>query len=214
MGARAVVFDFNGTLSHDEPILCEIFMELFAEQGKPLSAQQYFDELAGLSDPEIVRTWLGPEHPAVDEVIRERIRRYREAVADGSTVPDDVRAAVRYAASRVPVAIVSGAARAEIAPVLEGARLADAISVVVAAEDVENGKPAPDGYRRAVELLHEDLDPGEVVAIEDTEAGVASAKDAGLRCIAVLGTLSPARLLRADEIVERVDVALIERLLA
>jgi beta-phosphoglucomutase len=214
MGARAVVFDFNGTLSHDEPILCEIFMELFAEQGRPLSAQQYFDELAGLSDPEIVRTWLGPEHPAVEEVIRERIRRYREAVANGSTVPDDVRAAVRYAASRVPVAIVSGAARAEIEPVLESAKLADVISVIVAAEDVVNGKPAPDGYRKAHALIGRNIDVGDVLAIEDTEAGVASAKDAGLRCIAVLGTLSPARLLRADEIVERVDVPLIERLLA
>jgi beta-phosphoglucomutase len=129
-------------------------------------------------------------------------------------VPGEIRAAVRYAASRVPVAIVSGAARAEIEPVLEGAQLAEAISVVVAAEDVASGKPAPDGYLEAVRLLDDDFDPGDVVAIEDTEAGVASAKDAGLRCIAVLGTLSPARLLRADEIVERVDVPLIERLLA
>jgi beta-phosphoglucomutase len=214
MGALAVVFDFNGTLSQDEPILCEIFRELFGEQGRPLSAQEYYDQLAGLSDPEIVRTWLGPDHPAVDDVIGERIRRYREAVADGSTVPGEIRAAVRYAASRVPVAIVSGAARAEIEPVLEGAQLAEAISVVVAAEDVASGKPAPDGYLEAVRLLDDDFDPGDVVAIEDTEAGVASAKDAGLRCIAVLGTLSPARLLRADEIVERVDVPLIERLLA
>jgi beta-phosphoglucomutase len=213
MGARAVVFDFNGTLSQDEPILCEIFRELFAEQGRPLSAQEYYDQLAGLSDPEIVRTWLGPDHPAVDDVIGERIRRYREAVADGSTVPGEIRAAVRYAASRVPVAIVSGAARAEIEPVLEGAQLSEAISVVVAAEDVASGKPAPDGYLEALRLL-DDFDPRDVVAIEDTEAGVASAKDAGLRCVAVLGTLSPARLLRADEIVERVDVPLIERLLA
>jgi beta-phosphoglucomutase-like phosphatase (HAD superfamily) len=114
MGARAVVFDFNGTLSHDEPVLCEIFTELFAEQGRPLSAQEYFDRLAGLSDPEIVRTWLGRDHPAVDDVIAERIRRYRAAVGDGSTVPEDVRAAVRYAAERVPVGIVSGAARDEI----------------------------------------------------------------------------------------------------
>jgi beta-phosphoglucomutase len=214
MVARAVVFDFNGTLSQDEPILCEIFRELFAEQGRPLSAQEYYDQLAGLSDPEIVRTWLGPDHPAVDDVIGERIRRYREAVADGSTVPSEIRAAVRYAASRVPVAIVSGAARAEIEPVLAGAQLVEAISVVVAAEDVARGKPAPDGYLEAVRLLDDDFDPGDVVAIEDTEAGVASAKDAGLRCIAVLGTLSPARLLRADEIVQRVDVPLIERLLA
>ncbi|HEX5469694.1 MAG TPA: HAD hydrolase-like protein, partial [Gaiellaceae bacterium] len=107
----ALVFDFNGTLSHDEPILCEIFMELFAEHGKPLSAQEYFDELAGLSDPEIVRTWLGRDHPDIDEVIAERIARYRAAVADGSSIPEEVRAAVRFAAERVPVAIVSGAAR-------------------------------------------------------------------------------------------------------
>src|SRR5213079_2594048 len=46
MPTRALVFDFNGTLSDDEPILCEIFVRLFAEHGKPLSAQQYFDELA------------------------------------------------------------------------------------------------------------------------------------------------------------------------
>jgi beta-phosphoglucomutase len=209
---RAVVFDFNGTLSQDEPILCEIFMELFAEHGRPLSAQEYFDELAGLSDPEIVRAWLGENHPAVDEVIEERIRRYRAAVANGSTVPEEVRAAVRYAAAQVPVAIVSGAARVEIEPVLEGAGIADSIAVIVPAEDVERGKPHPDGYARAAMLLG--VAAPDIVAFEDTEAGVASAKDAGLRCIAVLGTLSPARLLRADEIAERVDVPLLERLLA
>jgi HAD superfamily hydrolase (TIGR01509 family) len=211
---RAVVFDFNGTLSQDEPILCEIFMELFAEHGRPLSAQEYFDELAGHSDPEIVRTWLGEGHPAVDEVIAERIRRYRAAVADGSSIPEESRAAVRYAAERVPLGIVSGAARAEIEPVLAGAGIEDLFSVIVTADDIELGKPDPEGYRRAVALFNEGVAADQVLVLEDTEAGVASAKDAGLRCIAVLGTLSPNRLLRADEIVERVDVALMERLLA
>src|SRR3954469_5136631 len=98
-------------------------MELFAEHGKPLSAQEYFDELAGLSDPEIVRTWLGRDHPAVDEVVRERIARYTARVADASSVPEAVRAAVRYASERVPFGIVSGAAHAEIEPVIEAAGL-------------------------------------------------------------------------------------------
>ena len=65
---RAVIFDFNGTLSDDEPVLCAIFTELFAEHGRPLTEREYYDELAGLSDPEIVRTWLGRDHPAVDDV--------------------------------------------------------------------------------------------------------------------------------------------------
>jgi beta-phosphoglucomutase len=211
MRPRAVVFDFNGTLSDDEPILCEIFQELFAEQGRPLSAQKYYDQLAGLSDPEIVRTWLGKDHPAVGEVIEKRTERYRQRVADGSSVPDETREAVRYAAERLPVGVVSGAARAEIEPVLAAAGLAEHVSFVVAAEDVERGKPHPDGYERAVALL--DVQPSDVLVFEDTEAGVQAAKAAGTRAIAVLGTLAPDRLAAADEIVPAVDVPLMRRLL-
>jgi beta-phosphoglucomutase len=209
---RAIVFDFNGTLSHDEPILCEIFVELFAKHGKPLSAQEYFDVLAGLSDPEIVRTWLGHDHPDVDEVIEERIRRYRAAVADGSSVPPELREAVRFAAQRVPLAIVSGAARPEIEPVVEAAGLTGFFDFIVTSDDIERGKPDPEGYLRALSLFDEDIDAGEVLVLEDTEAGVASAKAAGMGCFAVLGTLSPERLSQADEIVERIDLPLMQRL--
>jgi HAD superfamily hydrolase (TIGR01509 family) len=211
--ARAVIFDFNGTLSQDEPILLAIFQELFAEYGRPLSAEEYFDELAGRSDPEIVRTWLGADHPAVGEVIARRADRYRELAADGSTVPEEVREAVRYAAERVPVAVVSGAARTEIEPVLEAAGIAAHVRVVVAAEDVPRGKPAPDGYLRALEVLDGGIDAADFLVFEDTEAGVAAAKAAGMRCIAVLGTLAPERLAAADEIVPALDVRLMQRLL-
>jgi beta-phosphoglucomutase len=210
---RAVIFDFNGTLSQDEPILLAIFQELFAEHGRPLSAEEYFGELAGLSDPEIVRTWLGADHPAVDEVIERRSERYRELVADGSSVPQAVREAVRYAAERARVAIVSGAAREEIGAVLEGSGLAHVVTTVVAAEDVARGKPHPDGYLRVLELLDGDLPARDVLVFEDTEAGVAAAKAAGMRCIAVLGTLAPERLAAADEIVPALDVELMRRVL-
>jgi beta-phosphoglucomutase-like phosphatase (HAD superfamily) len=66
---------------------------------------------------------------------------------------------------------------------------------------------------RALSLFDEDIDAGDVLVMEDTEAGVASAKAAGMRCFAVLGTLSPERLSQADEIVERIDLPLMQRLL-
>ena len=100
---RAIVFDFNGTLSDDEPVLCEIFIEMFAERGRPLSAQEYYDQLAGLSDPEIVLTWLGRDYPDVDGAVDERVQRYRDAVADGSTV-HDARARGRRLRSRARAA--------------------------------------------------------------------------------------------------------------
>ena len=206
---RAIIFDFNGTLSDDEPIICEIFINLFAEHGRPLSAQEYFDELAGLSDPEIVRTWLGHDHPDVDAVIAERVARYRAAVADGSSVHDHVREAVRYAAERVPIAICSGAARAEIEPVLEASGLAPLFRGIMSSDDVTEGKPHPEGYLKTLDLLGSP----DALVFEDTEAGIASAKAAGLRVFAKLGTLDPHRLRAADELVDRIDVELMRRVL-
>ena len=211
MPPGAIIFDFNGTLSDDEPILCEIFRDLFAEHGKPLTAEAYYDELAGLSDPEIVRTWLGPDHPDVDAVIAERVERYRAAVADGSSVYEHVREAVLYAAERVPLAICSGAAHAEIEPVVEAAGLAACFQTIVSSDDVVHGKPDPEGYLQTLRLLGE---PPGVLVFEDTEAGIASAKGAGLRVIAKRGTLEPDRLRAADELVDRIDVELIERCLS
>ena len=212
---RAIVFDFNGTLPDDEPILCEIFVQLFAEHGKPLSAQEYFDELAGLSDPEIVRTWLGRDPPDVDAVIGKRIERYRAAVADGSSVHEHVREALRYAAARVPLAVCSGAARAEIEPVVEAAGLAPLLRGIVSSDDVAEGKPAPEGYLTAMRELLDGVDPADVLVFEDTEAGIASARAAGVgRVVAVTGTLAPQRLRDADELVDTIDVDLMRRLLA
>src|SRR5579864_2501769 len=209
----AIIFDFNGTLSDDEPILCEIFRTLFAEHGRPLTAEQYYDELAGLSDPEIVRTWLGRDHPDIDAVIAERVERYRAAVADGSSVHDSVREAVRYAAERVPLAICSGAARAEIEPVIAAAGLADCFRAIVSSDDVVHGKPDPEGYVNALGILG--VDAADAVVLEDTEAGIASARAAGVaRVLAMQGTLEPHRLAQADELIDRIDVDVIRRCLS
>jgi HAD superfamily hydrolase (TIGR01509 family) len=207
------MFDFNGTVSDDEPLLFSIFNDLFAEQGKPLTKDVYFEQLAGLSDPEIVRTWLGAEHPAVDAVLAERVTRYRSLVGDGSTISPDVRQAVHHAAERVPVAVVSGAHRDEVAPALKAAGLVGAVTVVVTIEDVERGKPDPAGYVLALELLNGDTRPEDVTVFEDTEAGVAAVKAAGMRCVAIPGTHAPERLALADELAPALDVEAVRRAL-
>ncbi len=216
MACRAVIFDFNGTLSDDEPILYRIYAELFAEHGRPLAERAYYDRLAGLSDPEIVHRWLGDGNDS-ESVISRRVTRYRELVADGSTVTPAVRRAVAYAAGRVPVAIVSGASAAEIQPVVAAAGLEQVFAAVVTSDDVRHGKPHPEGYEIALRRLEgcaPGLRPQEVTVLEDTEAGVAAAKAAGMRCIAVGRTHADGRLAAADEIAACVDRALIERILA
>jgi beta-phosphoglucomutase-like phosphatase (HAD superfamily) len=214
LAARALIFDFNGTLSDDEPLLFSLLSELFAEQGRPLSEEVYYERLAGRSDPEIVRMWLGEDHPAVEAVLAERIARYRAQVSDGSTISPATREAVRLAAERVPVAVVSGAHREEVVPALDAAGLTESLAVVVTIEDVERGKPDPAGYLLALERLGGGLEPGDVTVFEDTEAGVAAAKAAGMRCVAIPGTHAPERLTLADELAPALDVEAVRQALA
>ena len=209
----AVAFDFNGTLSDDEPIMFAVYEALFAEHGRPLTEAEYYGSLAGNTEEAIIGGWLGVEGDELAALVAERIRRYGAAVADGHTVTPILREAVHYAAGRVPVAVVSGAYREEIDPVLEAAGLSKLFATLVTADDVADGKPHPESYGLLVERLGEEIGPADVVAFEDTEAGVAAAKGAGLRCIALRGTLPDRRLARADELVDRIDVELIRRLL-
>jgi HAD superfamily hydrolase (TIGR01509 family) len=208
------MLDFNGTLSDDEPLLYAILADLFAEQDRPLSEDVYYERLAGLSDLEIVRTWLGEGHPALETLLAERVARYRAQVADGSTISPAACEAVLHAAHRVPVAIVSGAHRDEVVPALAAAGLEHAVAVIVTVEDVERGKPDPESYLLALELLDGGIGAEEVTVFEDTEAGVFAAKAAGMRCVAIPGTHAPERLALADELAPALDVEAVRRALA
>ena len=193
---RAVVFDFNGTISDDEPLLAELCTLIFAEIGIEVSRELYFGEFAGYSDQEIVERVLR-RHERHDKALAEQLltRRtelYLERAASGETVHAAAAACVREIADRVPVAVASGAARAEVEAVLEGSGLRGLFEVIVAAEDVERGKPDPLAYTLALARLGS-ASAG-ALAFEDTHLGVAAAVAAGMRCVGVGDTVDADRL--------------------
>jgi HAD superfamily hydrolase (TIGR01549 family) len=196
---QAVVFDFNGTLSDDEPVLARVYQELLPD----LTVDEYYARYAGHTDEYI---FDGDER-----LIAERVRRYVELCADGSTVDEGTRAAVRFAAERIPVGLVSAALRNEIDPVLTAAGLLDLFRIVVAQDDVTRGKPDPQPYLLAAERLG--LEPGDLAVFEDTDVGVASARAAGAYVVGITRTLGAERMSDADELVDRIDVSVMERLL-
>jgi beta-phosphoglucomutase len=203
----ALVFDFNGTLSDDEPVLLRVYQELFAEVGRPITADEYFEHLAGHTEHEMFTRWLGHADPAL---ISERIRRYNELVADGSTVDAETRAAVQVAAAHTRLGIVTSAYRIEVEPVLARTGLFPLFEVIVSLDDIVKGKPDPEPYLRAAKLLG--VESSALVALEDTDVGVTSAKAAGAYVVGITRTLGAARMREADETADRVDVALVERL--
>ncbi len=178
---RALLLDFNGTISDDEPILCRIFQELFAEAGKPLSEEEYFEQLAGLSDAEIIRDVARAGRPGA---ARAEDRAVSRAAATARAISEEARAAVRDGAERVRLAVVSGSSREEIEPVLEAAGIRECFEAIVSVEDVRRGKPDPEGYLRATRAPRRGV-RHDAAAVEDSAAGVAAAKAAGLYCVAV-----------------------------
>jgi HAD superfamily hydrolase (TIGR01509 family) len=214
----AIVLDFNGTLSLDEPVLDVVFRELFAEQGVVFDSAFYYRELAGLADPEIVNRayalhGVTPAPGAVEAMLAGRLERYREIVAREPTVTPQAAAFVRDAAARVPVAIGSGALRAEIEFVLAQHGLRDCIAAIVTADDVMHGKPHPETYLRCLDLLrrtHPTLAPGDCLVFEDSRHGVAAARAAGMRCAVVASTPDAEARALADAVVQDLHPGLID----
>jgi beta-phosphoglucomutase len=184
----AVIFDFNGTLSDDEPILFHIFHELFDEHlSWTMTQQDYDSQLLGHSDREIVEKALqitGVYGRDVESLLALRKKRYRELVADDNPIqPDTVRLVQLLAEHGVPLAIVTGAQRDDVRAVLENSPVGELIGVVIAEEDVTHGKPDPEGFLAGASQLG--CAPPDIVVFEDSVPGVRGALAAGMRCIAV-----------------------------
>lgn len=211
----AVIFDFNGTLSDDEPILFQIFGELFGEHlNWAMTAEDYDRHLLGHSDREIVEKACeitGIDAP-VDPLLELRKRRYRELVAHHNPITAETAALVRVLAEHdVPMAIVTGAQRDDVRAVLESSPVGEVITVVVAEEDVRRGKPDPEGFLAGAAAL--DRRPADMVVFEDSVPGVRGALAAGMRCIAVGAQPSQEVRTVAPAVVSRLSPDLVSHVL-
>src|SRR3990172_4542389 len=215
LDAQAVVFDFNGTITDDERLQADIYREIARELGTELTEEQYFAELAGLSEPEIA-AWVlakaGRDAGEAGRVVEKRLAAYRRAAGSTSPVRPGSAALVRALHGRVPMAVVSGAMRSEIDFVLSAAGLAECFEFVVSAEDVVAGKPDPEGFEvafRRLTGLVVGLTRDRVVVLEDSRAGLVAARAAGLRCV-IAHAAQPEAVSDADAVVESLHAGLLD----
>jgi HAD superfamily hydrolase (TIGR01509 family) len=123
---------------------------------------------------------------------------------------------VRETAALARLAVVTRARRSEADALLRLASLDEFVSTVITADDALDAKPSPDSYRRALERLarQRPLSERNTIAIEDSVAGIRSARGAGIRCVAV-GRLPAHIAMEADAYVESLvgqSVRALERL--
>jgi beta-phosphoglucomutase len=206
---RAVVFDFDGVIANTEPLHLRAFQQTLVREGIALTERDYYDRYLGYDDAGVFRI-VATEHGLIwnerhlADLVAAKALALEALGRDVSVLFPGAADAIRRAAAVAPVAIASGAIGPEIRRVLTRERLDRLFSAIVAAEDTVNGKPFPDPYIRAVELLREavggTLDPRDCLAVEDSRWGLDSARAAGLRTVAVAQSYDAATL-RADIVI-------------
>lgn len=223
---RAVLFDFNGVLVDDEPIHLETIQKVLAEEGIALAEEDYYARYLGLDDRACFAAVLEAAGelatvPRLMRLIARKSSYYRERIRqDGYPFfPGAVDLVSALAARRTMLGVVSGALREEVEGALRQAGLLDTFKVLVTAEDVTTSKPDPQGYQRALEALNSVpplperlLHPHEVLAIEDSPAGLAAAAEVGLSTLGIAHSRPAGKLKMADAVEERLQGITPERL--
>ena len=214
MTIRAVIFDFDGVIANSEPLHFAAFRDVLQNAGLTFTEREYYSSYLGYDDVGVFRA-VGRDRraPWTEEEIAaltgRKAVRLEELERERSVLFPGAEAAIARLGAVYPLAIASGALKAEILRVLNHAHLTGYFQAIVAAEDTPRSKPAPDPYLRAVDLLSaaigEPLAGHECVAIEDSQWGLDSARAAGLRTIAVTHTYEASFLGDADLIVPGLD---------
>jgi HAD superfamily hydrolase (TIGR01509 family) len=210
---KAVIFDFNGVLVDDEPIHFELFRKVLAEEGLTLTNEAYVERYMGMDDRGCFRAVFEDNGRKVNDaevaqLIGRKAAYYRETIAERIVIFPGVKRLVPELAARFPLAVASGALRAEIEMILQVARLKDYFSVIASAEDVDHGKPHPEVFVKALRGLNEGrrepIRASECLVIEDTKDGLAAAHRAGIKCVAVTNSY-PAAELEAEAVVDSLE---------
>jgi HAD superfamily hydrolase (TIGR01509 family) len=201
MTYKAVLFDMDGVIVDSEPLHVATFQAVLKRYGHDLTDDQYKQHFAGKTDEAGFKQYFDYINETVElpVIMDEKARAYMELAADQMVPYPGVVDCIRELARHAPLALVTGSLRAEAEITLRTFGIADCFQIVIAAEDIERSKPDPGGYLKAAAALR--VKPADCVIIEDAPSGVAAAKAAGIRCVAVTNTHTAEELADATHIV-------------
>ena len=210
---RAVIFDMDGVLTDSEPLICEAATEMFRERGVAVKPSD-FSPFVGTGE----NRYLGgvaEKYGVSLDIVAAKARTYELYLAMVpkrlEAFPGAVELVLKCQKAGWPCAVASSADRIKIEANLNKIGLPPALwKAIVTAEDVERRKPDPAIFLMAAERLG--IRPEQCTVVEDAVNGIAAAKAAGMRCVAVATTFPAGQLVQADLIRPSVNAITLEDL--
>lgn len=213
----AIIFDFDGTIADSEPLHLAAFQHTLSEElGLGLTEAQYKERYLAYDDRQMLEVFLRDRGKAVPPEEFERLvdvkADHYERLAGTPPLLPGAAEMIRNASARWPLAIASGALNHEVRLVLEREGLLNCFSAIVTAELVSRGKPHPEAFVAALDELNrvragERIAPAACLVAEDSLAGIAAARSAGMRVLAVATSFERERLGDADRVVGSLEEA-------
>ena len=188
MKPAAFLFDLDGTLMDTERAWTVAIVDWLASHGQKAAYDDVLRLVYGRSWPDIDAALhatypaLGAPNTAEDA---KELRPFNRALLENpeSQVIPGAVAFLRKVAKFAPCVIVSGSPHADVVKAALTCGVSGLVRFVLGAEDYARGKPAPDGFLKAATML--DVDASECVVVEDSTAGVAAGRAAGMHIIGV-----------------------------
>ena len=215
----ALIFDFDGVVIDSEPIHLEGFRRVLDTVGVSLSRDDYYEKYLGSDDHDCLMEALRAagrdcSEELIASLVAKKTRFIQETFAGAIQPQPGAAELIRAAADAgIPLAVCSGALRREIVLAARSIGVLDCFGVIVAAEDVDHGKPDPEGYVKTLsqlsDLLATPLEASRTIVIEDSPAGIQAGKGAGMKVLAVTASYPAESLREADRVVDcltQVDV--------
>lgn len=187
---RAIVFDFDGLILDTEEPVYRSWVEVYEAHGEELPFERWVKIVGSTTIDFHPQTHL--EHrlgrPLPKEVLDRRAGRRTELVLAQQLLPGVVSHLQDARAAGIKLGLASSSSTEWVRGHLERLGILGLFDCVRCRDDVANVKPEPDLYLSVLECLG--VGAGEAVAIEDSPNGIAAAKRAGMRCVAIPNSIT------------------------
>lgn len=215
MQAEAIIFDFDGIIVDTEPLHYRSFQSVLAPLGFSFTWQEYLADYIGFDDRDAFREAFSVNNAKLSPdkltaLIDEKAAAFQKIILGGvMAYPGVVELIRKLRKADLPLAICSGALRSDIDPILTMLGLTDCFKSIVTADEVLASKPDPECYQLAFERLNGLCDRSLVkqrtFAIEDTPAGIKSARQAQLNVLAVTNSYAAEKLAEATFVTDSLE---------
>jgi len=215
MKLKGVIFDGDGVLFDTEKLHVIAWKKVFNSHNIELKEDD-FTEGVGVEDKTFLKKLQKnrkiKKDLKIEELVREKNKELLKIVnKENAKVFEEIKEILKFLKNKYKIAVASNSEKKFVLKVLKITGIYDFFDLIITRDDVKNPKPFPDIYIEVSKKLKIPVE--NMIAFEDSETGILSAKSSGIFCIAIPATQALEKLKNADIIIDKINLDNVKRVI-